>query len=379
MPPKSSYNKDFTVDTHSHIFMEEGLTFIFHGSFFEKLQATNWKSRFSSHTNVETLEQSDIGLLVIALYAHPWLTNQREAIRKQIKLAEKFVNEYPNWVIAKNPHEAWNAYKKGKRIIILSLEAAAGVLETEEDIKEFVDKLGVSIVTLIHMKDDHLGGAAFMGSYKYIFNPIAWFKSFFNPEFDRDIRLNPIGLSQKGEKLVKLLLKHKVWLDLTHASEKSYNQLLSILKKAKQPLLFTHLTPREFRRAESGISEEQLEDVRKSGGIVGINPSQELLRGDKKIREKYTDSFKRFIAAYKLISGKVGANATVFGTDFNAPITHLSPPKKSTKTEIDKNGFWHIGQTKELWDALAKSGAETSQPRSKSIEYFLDTWSKVWQ
>ena len=50
--------------------------------------------------------------------------------------------------------------------MILALEGASGIIETDEDLAEFVDRDGIRIVTLIHLTDDEFGGAAFLKGYR---------------------------------------------------------------------------------------------------------------------------------------------------------------------------------------------------------------------
>jgi hypothetical protein len=155
---------DWTVDLHSHLFMKPGLGLLFNGSFFGPLKARGWKSRFGQQINEETLQKSQIGLMVVALYANPIFTwTPRAAIREEIRQAELFVSRHPNeWVIARSAAQARAAINEGKRVLVLSLERASWILETEADLKEFVDEKGIRIVTLMHLIDDRFGGAGFL-------------------------------------------------------------------------------------------------------------------------------------------------------------------------------------------------------------------------
>src|SRR4051812_6206202 len=72
-----------TVELHAHLFMKEGMGWLFKGDFNGPLQAENWKSRFSSQANPETLEQSGLDIVVATLYAHPLFTwSLRDSIRR---------------------------------------------------------------------------------------------------------------------------------------------------------------------------------------------------------------------------------------------------------------------------------------------------------
>ena len=151
------------VELHAHLFMKEGMSWFFTGDFFGPLRATSWRDRFSSQANVDSLNQSGLQIAVVSLYANPLLTfSMRAAVRRQIALAEKFVVENPAWIIPKSAREARQGIAGGKRLLVLSLEGAMGIIETEDDLREFVDKSGVRIVTLLHLTDDLFGGVALL-------------------------------------------------------------------------------------------------------------------------------------------------------------------------------------------------------------------------
>jgi microsomal dipeptidase-like Zn-dependent dipeptidase len=369
-----------SVDLHAHIFIKKGTGWLFRTNEGFPLTFKSRYNRLVLKTNTETINNSGIGLLVVALYAYPLLVlSVKKSIREQIKNAEEFVKKNDKWIIAKSPDEAYKAYLNGKKIMVLSLEGVDGILDSQGDIAEFF-KLGIRIVTPLHLSNDILGGSAFLGGWKDVFfNPLEYAKSLFRPEYHNGIKINSKGLTPKGKNIVELLIKQKIWVDLSHASHKSYNDISKLLIKAGQPLLFSHALPQEFRFVEAGITDKQLEDVRKSKGIIGLAPVKDFLDLSKNEYQNKCDTFEKFRLAYIKVSQTIGINATVFGTDFNGGVIHLPDPSlMKIGTEIDMSGFWNIGQEKDLWQALEKSGVKISNPRSNSIEYFINTWKKVW-
>ena len=77
---------DRTVDLHAHLFMDEALGWFFHGSFADaELRADSWDDRLSSKVNAATLNDSGLGVVVVALFAHPvYRADMRQAVRRQI-------------------------------------------------------------------------------------------------------------------------------------------------------------------------------------------------------------------------------------------------------------------------------------------------------
>ncbi len=362
--------KSSTVDLHVHLFMKEGIGPLFKGDFFGELKASSWEDRFSQQANAESLDHSGNSIVVAALYAHPLFNlSLKESVRRQIAQAHEFVQKYPNWVLAKNPKVARDALLQNKKVLILSLEGASGILETEEDLKEFIDGGGIRIVTLLHFSDDEFGGPAFLKGWAAFASPLSLLRHFIKYSFghtehwDGEVRLNDHGLTPQGQALARSLIKRKVWLDLTHASDQAQRELIVLIKQASHPLLYTHASLREFHRAERGTPPWQIEELKKTGGILGLMPSSWMLGG----------GLEAFADQYKKISLALGNPSNIMmASDFNGAIPHL-PPTQHTETSLDQRGFWNIGQTAELWSAL-----KIPQNRLDQMsETFLEVWEQV--
>ncbi len=368
------------IDLHAHPFMDDGLGTLFHGKFEGELRATDWRANLYSQINIESLEKSNLGLVVVSLYAHPIASNgRRDSIRRQLARAHAFVKTHPHWIIATSPLEARRARANGKGVLVLALEGASGILETEEDLREFVDEQGLRIVTFLHLTDDHLGGAAFFRSFRgFIMSPISWFLQMFSPTVDEyDAKLNRNGLTADGADLARRLIKRKVWLDLAHASDKAQAGLLPLLA-GHQPLLYTHTVLRKYLHSERGITEAQLEQVKKTSGIVGLMPSEEMLEGTP---ASCADGIHELAAQFAIVAQHIGAASTQIGSDFNGGINHLMPPKCATGTALDAQGLWNIGQSGQLWLTLKALGVPWPQATTAAddefIATFLAAWSKV--
>lgn len=388
-PQKVTQATPTLVDLHNHAFMEHGLGMLFQGGFNEPLAADSWTDRFSSQINDATLNTSGLGVAVVALYVHPIFNlSLRDSIRAQLKAAKEFVAHNPQWVIVKSAEEARKAHLSGKRLLVFSLEGASGVLESEEDYEEFIDKEGIRIVTFAHLADDHLTGAAFMPGIKRMATPWAAIGSVFNPKHNAEGTLvNPNGLSAKGREVAQALINRGVWIDLTHAPEASQKELIPMMRAAGQPLLYTHTGLRKYRNAERVISLLQVKRVADTGGIVGIAPSKEMI-GETKVDQSVCPAhcnqscksiFYKFATQYREMASYLGPRAVYVGSDFNGALDHIAPPTDCpTGTSIDRpGGFYHIGQTSELWHALKRSVPEAAETAYNGALNFIDTWSKV--
>lgn len=376
---------DGGVDLHSHMFMEESIpSILYSGCFNCPLAATEADDLWKSKINPEALEKSGLDIAVVALYAiEPW--DLKTSIRRQIKAVNEFVSHNPKWVIAKNPVEAIRSFKSGKKILLLSLEGASGILETDEDLEEFIDKAGIRIVTPIHFANDAIGGASLIKGAGIFANPWAWARAFFSPIRIEGVRVNKTGLTVAGARLIQKLVEKNVWIDLTHSSDLAQTKIISILNRANMPLLYTHTVLREFFHSERGIAKWQIDLIRANGGMVGLLPSASYLKGtpidfDDLCQDCVPACRKgvySFVIQYNEMARMLGSSRVAMGTDFNAPLDGLAPGC-NTGTSLDRTGFWNIGQMNDLRHAMRSLGAHLPVDQHATTKEFLKLWSRVY-
>ncbi|MBW2456863.1 MAG: membrane dipeptidase [Deltaproteobacteria bacterium] len=386
-PTASAKLPELSVDLHAHLFMEQALSWLFWGDFYGPLAADSWKDRLSSKVNPDSLDESGIGIVVVALMAHPlgaW--DMRESLRSQIAAAERLVAERPNWQLARSAVEARRLLLAGKRVVVLSLEGAAGVLESEEDLREFVDEKGICVVQPLHLVDDRFGGVTTLDSFKYIGNPLGVADRLLDGyEDSHGLEISRRGLSPQGKRLVIELIKRGVWIDLAHAPDRALEELVPLIEAAGQPLLFSHTSLRRFRKAERALSDAMLARIKARRGVLGLVPSEEAYpelqvparfcpRGCSP--EQCQGSVSAFAAMYSAAAAVIGPEAIALGSDINGGMQHLGPAC-GTGTSLDQEqGLWHMGQFDELWQAMKTVGAPVP-PLSESLAYYLDAWSRV--
>jgi microsomal dipeptidase-like Zn-dependent dipeptidase len=368
-----------SLELHAHLFMKEGMGFGFTGDFFGPLKARDWRDQFRSMANPESLERSGIGIVVAALYAHPMFEfSPRESVRKQIALARRFVAEHPNWIIARDAGEARQALLSGRRVMVLALEGASGIIDSEADLEEFVDQGGIRIVNLLHLTDDEFGGVAFLPGLHVLASPWAWLKGLFHSNHDENgTKLNTNGLSDRGRAAALAMIKHGVWLDLAHASDAALKDLMPLAAAHGRPLLYTHTVLRKYMKAERGITLAQIEAVKASGGFLGTMPAETMLEGTPvKSPPPCGGNFERFLLQYGEFVAALGPESVAIGSDYNGGVVHLEPACK-TGTSLDTEGFWNIGQAGDLWKAMANVGAPVPKPLGKILEKFLQAWERA--
>ncbi|MGZ6144148.1 MAG: dipeptidase, partial [Myxococcales bacterium] len=113
------------------------------------------------------------------------------------------------------------------------------------------------------------------------------------------------GLTDFGRQVVRRCEELGVLVDVTHCSDRSLADVLSI---ASRPLLATHTGFRRFFNSERNLSDEQLKLIARTGGMVGVITWNDLLGGDS--IENMADS----IVHGALVAG---AEHVGIGTDFD--------------------------------------------------------------
>jgi microsomal dipeptidase-like Zn-dependent dipeptidase len=369
-------------DLHVHLFMEHGVGAIFRGEFTKPLKAKNWKAMMASKINEETLKASTAPLVVAALYAHPVLVAKKgplpsdwvkNSIRAQVAAAREFVARNPNWILATNATQAQIALQNNKRILLLSLEGAHGIFGDDKDFIEFIDELGISIVTPLHLINTKYGGAAYMkGLRKTIFTT-----RIFARQKVEEVKVNSQGLTKKGEELIKKLIAKKVWIDLSHASDRTTWAIIPMLIQNNMPLLYTHTSLRRYLKAERGLSEWAMMEIKRHGGYVGLVPSEEMLVNTP-MQQQCAGPLQALGRHYDDLTREIGVESVAIGSDFNGGIPHLGPHDCGDHGDLlGKNGLKSAAQWQLLWNGMIKSGAQLSLDPLAPTREFLRQWSLV--
>ena len=374
------------IDLHSHPFMKHGIGPLFQGSFFSEAKSKSYKTLLKSNLTEQTLLESKIDILVVALYTHPILSlfsgGPKKAIDKQISEAEEFIKRNPNWIIARSADEARQALESKQRVLVLSLEGAEHVLETEEDLNYFINERGISIVTPVHLSDTHFGGAAYMRGFRKSFLNLS---KIFSPLRSEGVKINFKGMTKKGRWLLKELIKRNVWIDLTHGSDLYIAEAMKMVKESGQPFLFTHTALRKYYKAERGISKWMIEEIKNHEGMVGLVPSEEMIldtEGPSSLCPTKcggcAGGVRGLIAQYLELSAEIGASQVALGQDFNGGIPHLAPDRCNPSTMIDeKPGYYLFSQDEELGLKAREIAPDADLFGQSSAKSFLNLWTKV--
>lgn len=387
------------LDLHAHLDLKPGVGHLLRGSFSVPPLSLEWDTKFATKASSHSLNALETPPLIVAsLYGHPYFSvtevgdslwdnlihfNARDNVRRAIELEYRtivaFTESHPQYAIAKTPIEAENLIADKRIPIVLSIEGAYGALETEADLKTWVDERGVAIVTPFHLTGDHFGGAAMLpGLYGFAAAPLAWFRAMLlsGGSCVSTYCKSPAGLTNDGRELIDRLLRHRVWIDLSHANDLEVGELLPILAARGQPVLVTHTEPRDIYPAERGLSAELMNAINERDGLIGLLPTDDMVRRSWKPGPCFS-SLTEFRETVRQMISRLGPERVALASDINAPVTGLSPvcqlsPGQLTH-ELEERGFYTYSQ----WNTLAQYVSPDPSWHEKSLRHFLELWKKA--
>jgi len=158
---------------------------------------------------------------------------------------DRLVNVYaPDQIeLALNSEDVRRIVKKGKKVAMIGVENAYPMGLDTSNVRKFWER-GARYVSLAH-------------------NGHSQFSDSNTGEYD-DIFLHN-GLSDLGRQLVKLLNYHGIMIDISHPSKEAIKQMIEL---SKAPVIASHSSARAFRDHPRNLDDEQLNWVKKNGGVV---------------------------------------------------------------------------------------------------------------
>lgn len=292
------------VDLHVHLLMNEAVPMFRGEPSDEPANVTDRTARFRNQVSLKDLQAADVRLVVAALYS----PTTSGALRQIAKL-EKWAAEHPKVALVKTPDEAQAILdaKEWRLGVLVGLEGGKAVGSLEK-LDRLYDR-GLRLLTIAHFYDSPWAGAA---KVNY------WPRPSCHPGGPPDERRNAKGLTPLGETLVDRAVEKGLLLDLTHSSDKAAFDLAK--RHPELPLLYTHQAARERTPCERTLSKELLDEVRRSGGMVGVTFASSYV-GDR---------LQDLAAHAKLLAQGAGAGALALGSDYNGMIPRVEGLADST-------------------------------------------------
>jgi membrane dipeptidase len=189
--------------------------------------------------------------------------------------------------IARKRGDVGAIVREGRIAVIHAAEGAHHVERSLEKLDRLAQR-GLRYLTLTH----------------FVHNGVAQPAKLPRPPFFSLLRGAP-GLTAFGRDLVKRCEELGVLVDVTHCSDRSFADVLSL---ATRPLPATHTGFRRFAAWERNLSDEQAREIARSGGVIGVITWTDLLGGD---------SIEAMADTIVHAASVAGARHVGIGTDFD--------------------------------------------------------------
>jgi membrane dipeptidase len=123
------------------------------------------------------------------------------------------------------------------------------------------------------------------------------------------------GLTDAGRELVRACNRMGILVDLSHLNEAGFWDVAEV---SEAPLVATHSNAHALSPASRNLTDEQLDAIGRSGGIVGVNFAVSFLREDgSNVPDTPLEEIVRHV---DYISNRIGVDHVAFGSDFDGAL-----------------------------------------------------------
>jgi len=367
-----------------------------------------WKHALKQTMHTPYLDASGVRVLMAGAMAAEKAKSPAQAralILEQLAYVEDFVAANADrYVLARSPAAARAALRDtDKMVVIHSIEGGRMIL-TEPGDARFWAARGVALITVTHLLDDELGGAASNeGLLGWMLNPAAARKR---------RRGRDRGLTERGREVIVELDRAGILVDLTHMSPQSIAETLVITGEHGIPPVVTHGKLSAIQDTERAFTDAQVVEIYRQGGVFNLAVSGGSLRARdstvsepegycagsldgfrwhyetlQDILDAELESLFGVSARDELTEAQRTALATGWASDWNGGIGHSAPKYGRGQCEpldarptpplaLDTLGLAHPGLLPQYWQRLEEDGM-SMDPMLRSTERFLQLWERA--
>lgn len=120
------------------------------------------------------------------------------------------------------------------------------------------------------------------------------------------------GLTDAGKELVRACNRMGILVDLSHMNERGF---FDVAKTSDKPLVATHSNAHALTPSTRNLTDRQLDAIRDSGGIAGLNFAVSFLRGDG--QERADTGISQMVAHIDHMVKRMGIDHVAIGSDFD--------------------------------------------------------------
>lgn len=168
------------------------------------------------------------------------------------------------------------------------------------------------------------------------------------------------GLTQAGEELVKACNQLGILIDLSHLNEKGF---WDVERLSSAPLVATHSCVHALSPSPRNLTDKQLDAIRATGGVVGINFSVSFLRRDG---ERVPETpLNELVSHFNYVGERIGVDHVAIGSDFDGTTI---PLEMGDVTGLPK-----------LMEALRSNGFDEEDLAKISYKNWVRVLSATWR
>jgi len=123
------------------------------------------------------------------------------------------------------------------------------------------------------------------------------------------------GLTDLGRRLIRVCNEKRILIDLSHLNEAGFWE---VAKLSDAPLVASHSNAFSLCESTRNLTHRQLDAIRESGGLVGINFATCFLRADGQMDAD--TSLDHVLRHFDHLLAKLGEDGVAFGSDFDGAV-----------------------------------------------------------
>ena len=131
------------------------------------------------------------------------------------------------------------------------------------------------------------------------------------------------GLTDAGKALVRACNELKIMVDLSHLNEAGFWDVAAL---SDAPLVATHSNAHALCPCSRNLTDRQLDAIRESGGVVGLNLAVSFLRADG--RNDADTPLATLCDHVEHLAARLGADGVALGTDFDGCTVPARDPRR---------------------------------------------------
>ena len=167
------------------------------------------------------------------------------------------------------------------------------------------------------------------------------------------------GLTEAGKRLIRECNRKKILIDLSHMNEQGF---WDIAKLSDAPLIATHSNVHAITPSPRNLTERQLDAIRDSDGLVGLNFATSFLREDGRMTsDTGIDSMIRHLDA---LIERLGESRVGIGSDFDGAGIPAA--------------IGSVAGSQVLFEALRQHGYDEALLRRIGSENWLAALGRIW-